>query len=94
MPYRSQNILNRYIEYTYPYGIFHRIADIKREIKRRGLVGLVHYVQAFCHRVMEDVILRDVLDIPIITVEGDLPKRLDARTKLRLEAFIEMLYNR
>ena len=94
MPYPSKDILNRYLSYTYPYGIFYRIADIKREIKRRNLKGLVHYVQAFCHRVMEDVILRDTINIPVITIEGDLPKRLDARTKLRLEAFIEMLGNR
>jgi benzoyl-CoA reductase/2-hydroxyglutaryl-CoA dehydratase subunit BcrC/BadD/HgdB len=94
MPYPSKDILNRYLNYTYPYGIFYRIADIKREIKRRNLKGLVHYVQAFCHRVMEDVILRDTINIPVITIEGDLPKRLDARTKLRLEAFIEMLGNR
>jgi len=94
MPYPSKDILNRYLNYTYPYGIFYRIADIEREIIRRNLKGLVHYVQAFCHRVMEDVILRDIINIPVITIEGDLPKRLDTRTKLRLEAFIEMLGNR
>jgi len=94
MPYHSKDIITRYLGYTYPYDIFHRITDIKREIKRRNLKGLVHYVQAFCHRVMEDVILRDVLNIPVITIEGDLPRKLDARTKLRLEAFIEMLHNR
>ena len=94
LPRSSKNIVKRYLNYTYPYGIFYRIADIKGEIKRRNLKGLIHYVQAFCHRVMEDVILRDMIDIPLITIEGDLPKRLDTRTKLRIEAFIEMLGNR
>jgi len=27
----------------------------------------------------------------MITIEGDLPNHLDTRTKLRLEAFVEML---
>lgn len=94
LPNSSKNIVKRYLNYTYPYGIFYRIADIEGEIKRRNLKGLIHYVQAFCHRVMEDVILRDILDIPVITIEGDLPKRIDTRTKLRIEAFIEMLGNR
>jgi len=93
-PQSSKNIVKRYLDYTYPYGIFHRLEDIKKEIKRRSIKGLVHYVQAFCHRVLDDVILRDVFDIPVITIEGDIPKKIDARTKLRLEAFIEMLESR
>jgi len=93
-PQSSKNIVKRYLDYTYPYGIFHRLEDIKKEIERRSIKGLVHYVQAFCHRVLDDVILRDVLDIPVITIEGDIPKKIDARTKLRLEAFIEMLESR
>lgn len=93
-PHSSKNIVKRYLDYTYPYGIFHRLEDIKKEIERRSIKGLVHYVQAFCHRVLDDVILRDVLDIPVITIEGDIPKKIDARTKLRLEAFIEMLESR
>lgn len=91
LPYFSEDIVARYASYTYPYGIFLRIEDIRREIKRRKIKGLIHYVQAFCYRVMEDVILRDALEIPFITIEGDLPKKLDTRTKMRVEAFIEML---
>jgi benzoyl-CoA reductase/2-hydroxyglutaryl-CoA dehydratase subunit BcrC/BadD/HgdB len=83
--------VERYLRYTYPYGIFARLEDIKREIKRRKIKGIIHYVQAFCYRVIEDVILRETLDVPVLTIEGDLPKVLDTRTKLRLEAFIEML---
>jgi benzoyl-CoA reductase/2-hydroxyglutaryl-CoA dehydratase subunit BcrC/BadD/HgdB len=96
LPYfsRDMNIVKRYSLYTYPYGIFFRIEDIKREIKRRKIKGLIHYVQAFCYRVMEEVILRDVLGVPFITIEGDLPRKLDSRTKLRLEAFVEMLKER
>ena len=94
LPYFSKDIIERYVLYTYPYGIFFRIMDIKREIRRRKIKGLIHYVQAFCYRVMEDIILRDALDIPFITIEGDPPKKLDARTKMRIEAFIEMLKER
>jgi benzoyl-CoA reductase/2-hydroxyglutaryl-CoA dehydratase subunit BcrC/BadD/HgdB len=91
LPYKTQDIVDRYLQYTYPYGVFARLEDIKKEIQRRHIQGVIHYVQAFCYRAIEDVILREVLNIPIISIEGDLPKKLDTRTKLRIEAFIEML---
>jgi len=91
MPFMELDIVERYRSYTYPYGIFSRLNDIKTEIKKRDIKGIIHYVQAFCYRVMEDVILRQVLDCPILTIEGELPRPLDARLRLRLEAFVEML---
>lgn len=91
LPFNTSDIVNRYLMYTYPYDIFSRIKDIKEEIKKREIKGIIHYVQAFCFRVMEDVILRETLDCPILTIEGELPRPLDTRQKLRLEAFIEML---
>jgi benzoyl-CoA reductase/2-hydroxyglutaryl-CoA dehydratase subunit BcrC/BadD/HgdB len=94
LPYFSCDIVDRYLHYTYPYGVFPRLEDIKTEITRRGIEGIVHYVQAFCYRVVEDVILREMLGVPVLTIEGDLPRSLDARTKLRLEAFVEMLKSR
>jgi benzoyl-CoA reductase/2-hydroxyglutaryl-CoA dehydratase subunit BcrC/BadD/HgdB len=94
LPYETGDMVERYLSYTYPYGVFARLEDIKEEITRRRIKGIIHYVQAFCYRVMEDVILRETLDVPVITIEGDLPKGLDTRTKLRIEAFIEMLAGR
>jgi benzoyl-CoA reductase/2-hydroxyglutaryl-CoA dehydratase subunit BcrC/BadD/HgdB len=94
LPYFGKTMVERYYRYTYPYGIFVRLIDIRREVRRRGLKGIIHYVQAFCFRVMEDMILRDVLGIPVLTIEGELPRPLDTRTRLRLEAFLEMLHGR
>jgi len=91
LPFAENDIVERYLSYTYPYGVFARLADIKEEIGRRNIKGIIHYVQAFCFRAIEDVILRETIGAPILTVEGDLPRTLDARTKLRIEAFIEML---
>jgi len=91
LPFFSGDMVDRYLSYTYPYGIFARLDDIRREIERRGLQGIIHYVQAFCYRTIEDIILRESLDVPVITIEGDLPDHLDTRTRLRLEAFVEML---
>lgn len=91
MPYQEDDLVEQYRRYTYPYGVFGRIEDIKVEIEKRNLDGIVHYVQSFCFRQIEDMIFREKLDIPILTIEGDKPGKLDARTKLRMDSFLEML---
>ncbi|MCU0798212.1 MAG: 2-hydroxyacyl-CoA dehydratase [Candidatus Thermoplasmatota archaeon] len=83
--------VDRYLEYTYPYDIQLRVDDITREIERRNLSGLVHYVQSFCHRQMDDRVFRRELDIPMLTIEGNLPGPLDERTAIRMESFIDMM---
>lgn len=88
---KAKNIYEQYYDYTYPYDINYRIKDIKRQIKERKLDGIIHYTQAFCYRAVEDIVLKKELDIPILNIEGDKINHLDARTKLRLEAFLDML---
>jgi benzoyl-CoA reductase/2-hydroxyglutaryl-CoA dehydratase subunit BcrC/BadD/HgdB len=91
MPYPSSTLLEQYLKYTYPYDIFSRIDDIKQELSRRKIDGLIHYVQSFCFRQIEDTILKKSLAIPILTIEGDQPSPIDSRTKMKLEVFLEML---
>lgn len=91
MPFETDDLVEQYRTYTYPYRVFDRLEDIKRELERRNIDGVIHYVQSFCYRQIEDMIFREKLDLPILTVEGDKPGRLDARTKLRLDSFLEML---
>lgn len=87
----SPDIVSQYLNYTYPYNIFGRIDDIKVQIKKREIDGIIHYVQSFCFRQIEDIILRQSLDVPILTIEADKPANMDSRTKVRLEAFLEMI---
>jgi len=94
MPDFSEDLLEQYTAYAYPYSLFGRIEDIKRETRLRHLDGYLHYVQAFCHHQIEDMTLRKHLDLPLLTVEGDRPGVLDGRTRTRLEAFLDVLKNR
>ncbi len=91
MPYPSTSLLDQYLKYTYPYDIFSRIEDIKREITKRRIDGLIHYVQSFCFRQLEDTIFKKSLSIPILTIEGDQPSPIDSRTRMKIEVFLEML---
>lgn len=91
MPYAVDSLVEQYRRYTYPYDIFTRLDDIETEITRRRVDGVIHYVQAFCFRQIEDLIVRQRLKLPILTLEGDRPGPLDARTRIRLEGFVEML---
>ncbi|MDA8443369.1 MAG: 2-hydroxyacyl-CoA dehydratase [Peptococcaceae bacterium] len=91
LPFRVEDIVEQYRLYTYPYNVFGRIEDIKQEIERRRLDGIIHYTQSFCFRQIEDIIIRQQLGVPILSLEGDNPSGLDARSKMRIEAFVEML---
>jgi benzoyl-CoA reductase/2-hydroxyglutaryl-CoA dehydratase subunit BcrC/BadD/HgdB len=91
MPFDTDDIVEQYRLYTYPYGVFGRIEDVRREVERRNIDGIIHYVQSFCFRQIEDMIFREKLDVPILTIEGDKPSRVDARTRLRVDSFLEML---
>lgn len=91
MPGPSRSLAEQYRRYTYPYSFFVRLADIRREVARRGVRGIVHYVQSFCFRQIEDILLREKTGVPVLTLEGDRPGPLDERTKIRIQAFIEML---
>jgi benzoyl-CoA reductase/2-hydroxyglutaryl-CoA dehydratase subunit BcrC/BadD/HgdB len=91
MPYPGLDLAEQYLRYTYPYDIFGRLADLEQAVKERRLDGLVHYTQSFCFRQMFDQIIREQLAIPVLTIEGDRPTRLDSRTRMRLEAFVDVL---
>ncbi|MBZ9606867.1 2-hydroxyacyl-CoA dehydratase [Clostridium estertheticum] len=88
---KSLNIFQQYYDYTYPYDTDFRIKELQTQIDERKLDGIIHYTQAFCYRSVENIILKEKLDIPILNIEGDKLNILDARTKLRLEAFLDML---
>ena len=67
------------------------LADLQEAVRTRRLDGLVHYTQSFCFRQMFDQIIRERLNIPVLTIEGDRPSPLDSRTRMRLEAFVDVL---
>lgn len=91
MPYLEKDIVDQYLKYTYPYSIFDRLEDIKSEIIKRNLDAVISYSQSFCHRQIDNILIKKYVDIPVLTIEGDQPGKLDARTKLRIESFLDML---
>jgi benzoyl-CoA reductase/2-hydroxyglutaryl-CoA dehydratase subunit BcrC/BadD/HgdB len=91
MPYELKDIVEQYLEYTYPYDINSRLRDIEQAVSERQLDGLIHYTQTFCYRQIYDIIIRKDLSVPVLTIEGDRPGQVDGRTSLRIETFVEML---
>jgi benzoyl-CoA reductase/2-hydroxyglutaryl-CoA dehydratase subunit BcrC/BadD/HgdB len=91
MPYDAPDLVEQYWRYTYPYDINGRLADLSQAAAVRKLDGIIHYTQSFCFRQMFDQTLREHLPVPLLTIEGDGPTPLDARTRLRLEAFVDVL---
>ena len=91
MPHQSGDLVEQYLRYTYPYDFKARLADIREEVRRRRCRGLIHYVQSFCHRGIEDILLRRHVDVPVLTLEGERPGPMDGRLRVRVQAFVEML---
>lgn len=89
-----EDIYDQYHDYTYPYGIDYRIEELKKEFKRRNIHGIIHYTQAFCHKAIDNIILKKKLGLPLLNIEGDKSTILDSRTKLRVEAFVDMLHDK
>ncbi|MFA5367297.1 MAG: 2-hydroxyacyl-CoA dehydratase [Dehalococcoidia bacterium] len=93
MPHRCNSLAEQYSRYTYPYSLSHRIDDILAEIKERRIDGVIHYVQAFCHRGIGDIVLRERIKLPMLTVEGNNEYNLTQHLKTRLEAFLDVVKN-
>ncbi len=80
-----------YAGYTFARDLEYRFDALERELVRRRVDGIVHYTQYACHHVLEDDMLRERLDLPMLTVQGDLPRICPEQERLRLEAFAELL---
>ncbi len=91
MPGSFTSLAEQYSHYTYPYDTFYRLRDISSEIDRRGLDGIIHYSQTFCHRQLESMLFRKHLPVPVLTIEADKPGPVAGSLKTRLEAFLEQL---
>jgi benzoyl-CoA reductase/2-hydroxyglutaryl-CoA dehydratase subunit BcrC/BadD/HgdB len=91
MPYPGYSLAEQYANYTYPYSINDRVGDILSEIRRRGVEGIIHYIQAFCHRGIGDIIFRQAISLPILTLEGNTDYMLNSHIQTRIEAFLDMI---
>ncbi|TCP67274.1 2-hydroxyacyl-CoA dehydratase family protein [Heliophilum fasciatum] len=94
MPVLGTDLVEQYRAYTYPYSVFFRLEDMQQQIAARRIDGIIHYTQSFCFRQIEDMILRRQIQVPVLTIEGDRPGPVDARTCMRMEAFIDMVGQR
>ncbi|MDW7725747.1 MAG: 2-hydroxyacyl-CoA dehydratase family protein [Candidatus Methanoperedens sp.] len=80
-----------YCGYTFARPLDFRFGFLKKELEKRKVGGVIHYTQFACHHMLEDEVLRDELDCPVLTIQGDMPGKTPEQVKLRLEAFGEMI---
>ncbi len=94
MPNPGSSLAEQYSNYTYPYSIRGRAKDIVTQLYRRRVDGVIHYVQAFCHRGIGDIIFRHAIHLPMLTLEGNTDFTLNSHARTRIEAFLDMLKRR
>ena len=101
---RLHESLNPYYHYALAEGAYrdgdyaNALSEIKSAISRKRddhrfyfLEGLIHYVQAFCHRGIGDIIFRESLGLPVLTLEGNQDYYLTQHVKTRIEAYLDMI---
>lgn len=86
-----KEIARDYCDYTFARPLDFRIEFLQKELEKRKVDGVIHYTQFACHHMLEDEVLRQKLDYPMLTIQGDLPGKTPEQLKLRLEAFQEVL---
>jgi benzoyl-CoA reductase/2-hydroxyglutaryl-CoA dehydratase subunit BcrC/BadD/HgdB len=91
MPHQCNSLAEQYCKYTYPYSLSERLNDILPELRARRVDGVIHYVQAFCHRGIGDIVLREYIKLPMLTVEGNNEYNLTQHLKTRFEAFLDVV---
>ena len=89
-----EDLARSYSTYTFARPVGFRLGHLRRELEKRKVDGVIHYAQFTCHHLLEDGLLREELDWPMLTVQGDLPGETPAQIRLRLEAFGELLSKR
>jgi benzoyl-CoA reductase/2-hydroxyglutaryl-CoA dehydratase subunit BcrC/BadD/HgdB len=94
MPGPHGTLVEQYLAYTYPYRTSLRVADIIREVKARRIDGILHYIQSFCFRQLQDRAVRRASEVPVLALEFDRPGAADGRSLTRIEAFLEVLEGR
>lgn len=94
MSNREGSLAQQYTSYTYPYSIFDRLGDILPQLRQRRVEGVIHYVQAFCHRGIADIVFRHVINLPILTIEGNADYLLTEHLRTRIEAFLDLIRRR
>lgn len=85
------SLIEQYSNYTYPYSILYRLEDILEKTEHRHISGIIHYVQAFCHRGIGDIIFRARINKPLLTIEGNNEFILSQHLRTRIEAFLDLL---
>jgi benzoyl-CoA reductase/2-hydroxyglutaryl-CoA dehydratase subunit BcrC/BadD/HgdB len=90
MPTLCDDLVDQYLHFTYPYSVQDRMKDITLELERRNVSAVIGYTQSFCHRQIDHFLMKKYIKIPFMNLEGDQPGVLDARTKLRIESFLEI----
>jgi hypothetical protein len=85
------DLARNYNDYTFARELEFRMDFLEKELKKRKVDGLIHYTQFACHHLLEDEIFRNRFNYPMLTIQGDMPKKTPQQAKLRIEAFSEML---
>ncbi|MEM3342074.1 MAG: 2-hydroxyacyl-CoA dehydratase family protein [Thermoplasmata archaeon] len=85
-----RSLSESYASYSFALPLKERFLMLKKHLNDRNAEAIIHYTQYACHHVLEDSMIRKVFEIPVLTLQGDLPGITPEAVLLRLESLAQL----
>jgi benzoyl-CoA reductase/2-hydroxyglutaryl-CoA dehydratase subunit BcrC/BadD/HgdB len=91
MPDLRDSLVEQYCGFTPHYDIFTRLAEIERQLETRQVHGIIHSLQSPCTGQVEDLIFRQRLKLPLLTLCTNRLGPVDNHTRMQIADFTNRL---
>lgn len=93
MPFNTDSLVEQYRQFTLPYDIFSRMAFCQEDLSNIPINGIILISSNRPEQGIEEILIRQQLKYPLLTLHNTRPGDLDTANRLRTEAFLTSLRN-
>jgi len=94
MPFQTDSLVEQYLQFTLPYGIFPRTEFCRKDLEEDPVDGILLFNSTAPTRRLGEMLMRQQFKQPLLCLPNLRPGELDAASRTALEGFIEDLRNR
>jgi benzoyl-CoA reductase/2-hydroxyglutaryl-CoA dehydratase subunit BcrC/BadD/HgdB len=87
MPYLCDSLVEQYRSFTPTYDIFTRLEEIGQQLEIRQVHGIIHSPTTSCSGRVEDLLFRQQLKLPLLTLRTDRVGPLDTHSRMLVTDF-------
>jgi len=91
MPFESDSLVEQYRQFTLPYDIFTRISFCRNDLDHTPTDGILLFSNSAPAQQIGEMLIRQQLRYPLLTLFNQRPGELDAANRMKLEGFLDTL---